>query len=219
MNEQTANVVTPARPPLPGAGDRAGSVRRRRVDVDRRSELFGALQELVLRDGFTALTVDDMARRLQCSKATLYSLASSKEQLVIAVTKHFFRQATDHIEAAIGQETDPHRRISTYLAGVGSAMSRCSQTFYADMVDYAPTADIYSANSDAAARRVRELIDDGVRAGTLRAVDGTFAGQLTALAIAGIQSGNLLNSTGLTAGQAYSEMADLLLHGLAAHSG
>jgi hypothetical protein len=32
----------------------------------------------------------------------------------------------------------------------------------------------------------------------------------------GIQSGGLLGSTGLTAGQAYGEMADLLLHGLAA---
>jgi hypothetical protein len=63
---------------------------------------------------------------------------------------------------------------------------------------------------------VRELIDAGVRAGALRAVDGTFAGQLTALAIEGIQSGVLLGNTGLTAGQAYGEMADLLLHGLAA---
>ena len=35
-------------------------------------------------------------------------------------------------------------------------------------------------------------------------------------AIEGIQSGVLLGNTGLTAGQAYGEMADLLLHGLAA---
>ena len=55
------------------------------------------------------------------------------------------------------------RRISTYLAGVGSAMSRCSPTFYSDMVSSAPTAAIYSANSTAAARRVRELIDGGCR--------------------------------------------------------
>jgi hypothetical protein len=34
--------------------------------------------------------------------------------------------------------------------------------------------------------------------------------------IEGIQSGVLLGNTGLTAGQAYGEMADLLLHELAA---
>jgi len=187
------------------------------VDLDRRAALLGALEELLLSEGFTALTVDDMARRLQCSKATLYSVASSKEQLVVALTKLFFRQATEDIETAVASVADPLRRISTYLAGVGSAMSRCSPAFYADMVGFAPTAAIYSANSSAAARRVRELIDAGAQAGALRAVDGTFAGQLTALAIEGIQSGVLLGSTGLTAGQAYREMSDLLLHGLAAH--
>jgi AcrR family transcriptional regulator len=198
------------------AGDHGTSVRRRRVDQERRADLLAALEELLLDEGFMALTVDDMARRLHCSKATLYSVATSKEQLVIALTKHFFRQATEEIETAVAAVTDPRRRISTYLAGVGSAMSRCSATFYGDMVGFAPTAAIYADNSRAAARRVRELIDAGVRAGALRAVDGAFAGQLTALAIEGIQSGVLLGSTGLAAGQAYSEMADLLLHGLAA---
>jgi AcrR family transcriptional regulator len=198
-------------PPRP-----AQSVRRRRVDQERRTQLLAALEELLLREGFSALTVDDMARRLQCSKATLYSVAGSKEQLVIALIKQFFRQATEQIEQAVAVVGDPRRRISTYLAGVGTAMSRCSPSFYADMVGYAPTAAIYSANSAAAARRVRELIDAGISAGTLRPVDGAFAAQLIALAIQGVQSGVLLTSTGLTAGQAYTEMADLLLHGLAA---
>jgi AcrR family transcriptional regulator len=216
MSDQPVSSLARSSGPLLPMGDPGSSVRRRRVDLERRAELLGALEELLLREGFTALTVDDIARRLRCSKATLYSVATSKEQLVIALTKHFFRQATEEIETAVAAVADPRRRISTYLAGVGSAMSRCSPTFYTDMVGYAPTAAIYSTNSTAAARRVRELIDAGVRAGALRAVDGTFAGQLTALAIEGIQSGVLLGSTGLTAGQAYGEMADLLLHGLTA---
>jgi AcrR family transcriptional regulator len=215
MSEQTAEPVAPPGAMLPSVADPKSFLRRRRVDVERRSELLGAVEELVLTEGFTALTVEDIARRLHCSKATLYSIATSKEQLVIALTKQFFRRATEEIETAVAAVTDPRRRISTYLAGVGAAMSRCSPSFYHDMVGFAPTAAIYSANSTAAARRVRELIDAGVQAGDLRAVDGTFAGQLTALAIEGIQSGVLLRSTGLTAGQAYGEMADLLLRGLA----
>jgi AcrR family transcriptional regulator len=160
--------------------------------------------------------VDDqgMEQSLHCSKATLYSVAGSKEQLVIALTKRFFRQATEEIEQAVDAMDDPRLRISTYLVTVGTAMSRCSPIFYADMIGYARTADVYAANSAAAARRVREFIDSGVQGGTLRAVDGAFAGQLVALAIEGIQSGALLSPTGLSAGQAYTEMADLLLHGL-----
>ena len=60
------------------------------------------------------------------------------------------------------------------------------------MVNYEPTARIYRKNSDAAARRVHELIDDGIRAGALRDVNGTFAAQVVALTIDAVQSGALL---------------------------
>lgn len=132
-----------------------------------------------------------------------------------ALTKHFFRQATEQIEQAVAEVADPRLRIPAYLSGVGKAMSRCSTQFYADMIGLRSTASIYRTNSAAAARRVRELIADGVKEGALRPIDGNFAGQLVALAIEGVQSGVLL-SDGLSAGEACNEMADLLLHGLGA---
>jgi hypothetical protein len=51
-----------------------------------------------------------------------------------------------------------------------------------------PTARIYRKKSDAAARRVHEMIDDGIRAGALRDVNGTFAAQVVALTIDAVQS-------------------------------
>jgi hypothetical protein len=93
-------------------------------------------------------------------------------------------------------------------------MRRHSPAFYDDMVSYAPTARVYRRNSDAAARRVRELIDEGIRAGVFRELNGTFAAQVTAVAIDALQSGVLLRSTGLSAGDAFSELGDLLLDGL-----
>lgn len=192
-----------------------GSVRRRRVDPERRAQLLRNLEELVLAEGFTALSMDDLAQRLHCSKATLYSVAGNKEQLVVALTKGFFRQATEQIEQAVADVADPRLRVPAYLSGVGRAMSRCSTQFYADMIGLRSTASIYRTNSAAAARRVQELIAEGVEAGALRSIDGNFAGHLVALAIEGVQSGVLLQG-GLSAGEAYIEMADLLLHGLSA---
>jgi AcrR family transcriptional regulator len=206
---ETGPLITAA---VGGAGD--GSVRRRRVDAVRRTKLLDEVEELLLAEGFTTVSMDDVAQRLRCSKATLYSVAGSKEQLVVKVTKEFFRRATEQIENAVAAVTDPRLRISAYLSGVGEAMSRCSSVFYADMIGFGPTAEIYGANSQAAARRVQELIAAGVEEGSLRRIDGNFAGQLVALAIEGVQSGVLLRRTGLTAGEAYQEMADLLLHGL-----
>ena len=177
--------------------------------------MIGRLEDLFLAEGFTHLTIDDLCRHLHCSKTTLYSIAESREQIIQAVTRHFFATATTIIEDAVEQESDPGQRIVKYLGGIGTAMSRNSSDFYHDMVGYQPTAEIYRVNSVAAARRTKELIDAGVVAGVFRTSDAAFAAQAVALLIDGVQSGVLLESTGLTAGEAFSELAELLMHGLA----
>ena len=188
--------------------------RRRIVDTNRLDELLRQAEDIILAEGFTSVTMDELAQRLGCSKATLYSLAPTKEQLVLTVTRSFFRNAAAEIERAVAAEPDHRQRIRTYLNGVGTAMRRHSHAFYDDMVGYEPTAQIYRRNSAAAAARVRELIDEGTRAGAFRQVNGPFAAQVVAVAIDAVQSGALLESTGLSAGDAFSQLGDLLLDGL-----
>lgn len=160
------------------------------------------------------LNMDDLASRLHCSKSTLYAVAGTKRDLVVATVKHFFENATGHIEEATSAEADCRRKVKVYLRGVGREMGRNSPQFYLDMMAYPPAAEVYAINSAAAARRVREIIDEGVVAGQFRAVDAAFASELVVLAIDGVQSGRLLGPTGLTAGEAFSEIADILLDGL-----
>ena len=190
------------------------TARRRVVDTSRREELLRQAEAIILAEGFTSVTMDELAQRLGCSKATLYSLASTKEQLVLAVTRAFFREATAEIEQAVQAEPDARQRIRVYLTGVGTAMRRHSHAFYDDMVGYEPTAQIYRKNSAAAAHRVHELIEEGVRTGVFRALNGHFAAHVVAVTIDAVQSGVLLERTGLTAGDAFSELGDLLLDGL-----
>ena len=184
------------------------------LSPERREAHLAHLQELMLADGFRNATLDDLAAQLHCSKSTLYRLAASKEQLVIAVVKAFFRQAADGIEAAVGDVDDPVGKIAAYLSGVGREMRRASPTFYDDMTRFPPTADIYAHNASVAAQRVRELIADGVERGSFRAVDAEFAGHVVALVITAIQRGDLLAATGMSSGDAYAELSELLVHGL-----
>lgn len=158
--------------------------------------------------------MDELAYRLRCSKSTLYGVARSKRHLVEMVVKQFFEEATASIESAAAAEVDCRRKVKVYLRGVGREMGRHSAQFYLDMMSYPPAAEIYRLNSLAAARRVREIIDEGVRANQFRAVDAAFASELVVLAIDGVYSGRLLERTGLTASEAFSEIAEILLDGL-----
>ncbi|WP_067680766.1 TetR/AcrR family transcriptional regulator [Nocardia miyunensis] len=184
--------------------------------TQRRTELFDALVDLFLAEGFAHLTLGDIAARLRCSKSTLYTLAGSKEQLVRAATVHFFRRATEEVEARVRPITGARQRIVAYLSAVGAELSTASDRFMTDLDAFPPAREIYERNTRIAADRVRELIDEGVTAGEFRGVHAAFAADLTATMMVRIQQGGVRDRTGLDHADAYRELATLLTAGISA---
>ena len=187
----------------------------------RRTELFDALVGLMLAEGFAHLTLDDLAARLRCSKRTLYALAGSKEQLVRAVVVHFFRAATGRVEASLarpapegGLTQAPEDRIAAYLRAVSAELAPASARFFDDVAAFAPAAEVYERNTRAAARRVAELITEGVAAGAFRDVHVAFVADEVASTMVRIQQRKVAAATGLADAEAYEHLASLLLHGL-----
>ncbi|MBJ7339412.1 TetR/AcrR family transcriptional regulator [Mycolicibacterium sp.] len=188
------------------------------VDEDfgtrRRTRLFDDLLGLFLAEGFSHLTLDDIASRLRCSKSTLYTLAASKDELVGRVTVHFFKRATNAVEAALARTENPGERVSAYLTAVGDALAVASEAFMADLSAFAPAREVYEANTRAAAGRVRQLIEEGVGDGAYREVHASFAADLVATTMVRIQQRSVRTSTGLSDAEAYAELATLLTFGL-----
>jgi len=182
----------------------------------RRAELFDGLVALLLAEGFSALTLDELAARLRCSKRTLYALAGSKEQLVRAAVVHFFRGATERVEAAVADVSGAAAKVAAYLHAVATELAPASPEFLADVAGFTPAAEVYARNTRAAARRVSELVDAGVAAGEFRAVHAGFVGDVVSATTVRIQQRALADATGLADAEAYRHLADLLLHGLAA---
>ena len=180
----------------------------------RRTELFDALVHLLLADGFAHFTLDDIAARLKCSKSTLYTLADSKEQLVRAATVHFFRRATEMVEARVAKVIGPRDRITTYLSAVGEALSVASDRFMTDLDAFAPAREVYEKNTRIAARRIQELITEGVNTGEFRKVNAAFAADLAATMMVRIQRGEVRSGTGLDDARAYRELAAILTRGI-----
>ncbi|MDL5154543.1 TetR/AcrR family transcriptional regulator [Actinomycetospora termitidis] len=180
----------------------------------RRDELSDALVELLLAEGFAQFTLDDVAARLRCSKRTLYGLADSKEQLVTAAVVRFFRSATARVEAAVATRTDPADRLAAYLRAVSSELAPASAVFFEDVASFAPAAGIYQRNTRAAARRVREIIDEGVASGDFGGVHVAFAAEVAASTMEAIQQRRIAATTGLADAEAYEQLATLLVRGL-----
>jgi AcrR family transcriptional regulator len=180
----------------------------------RRDQLFDELLALVLAEGFAQLTLDDIAARLRCSKRTLYALAGSKEQLVTAAVRHFFRLATDRVEKAVAAADTAADRVGGYLRAVAEQLAPASKEFFDDVAAFPPADEVYRRNTRMAAARVREMVDDGVASGAFRDVHAAFVADVVAGVMVRIQQRELGASTGLSDAEAYANLAELLLHGL-----
>src|SRR6516162_8051259 len=117
----------------------------------RHAEILDGLVALFLAEGFLGFSVDDLADRLQCSKSTLYAVAPSKEQLITAVVRAFFRRAAERVDTTLAGQTDPVARIGTYLDAISAELAPASSTFFADLDAFPPAREIYMHNTAIAA--------------------------------------------------------------------
>lgn len=179
--------------------------------TNRQTQLRDALVDLVLAQGFSHLTMDQFAAQLNCSKRTLYALASSKEQLAVLAVRHFFKRATEQVETAIARTRAPAKRVTRYLEAVAEALRPATRAFRDDIANFRPATEIYEQNTLAAAHRVRELIDEGTRAGAFRRVHAAFVGEAVTATMRRITSGEIAAATGLSDAEAYSELAQLVV--------
>ena len=187
---------------------------RRTGRTRRQLELLDRLRALFLVEGFTPFTLDDLAAQVHCSKGTLYALAPSKEQLAVAVVKHHFAVAAARVEAAIADVADVRERIGRYLAAIGEEMSAGTAAFISDVDAFAPTRDVYERNSRIASDRIRGLVAEGVDSGVFHDVHTAFVAEMVGAMIDAIQRGDVRRRTGLSDGQAFTELSALVLRAL-----
>lgn len=181
----------------------------------RRAEILDGLRQIFLAEGFLQFSLDDLASKLQCSKSTLYSVAPSKEQLVAAVVRDFFRRATDRVDKVVADTKDPIDRIGVYLQVIAIELAPASIQFFADLEAFAPAREIYARNTAIAVRRVQELVHAAV--GPSRAVDAAFVAAVTGLVMEAIQRGEIASSTGFNDATAYRLLADLVVASVTQH--
>jgi AcrR family transcriptional regulator len=183
----------------------------------RRAEILKGLVTLFLAEGFLDFSVEDLAERLQCSKSTLYAVAPSKEQLITAVVRTFFRQATARVDARLAVETDPVARIGAYLDEISVQLAPASSAFFEDVDSFTPAREIYMHNTAIAAARVAELAQAARPPG--RGLDAGFIGAVAGATMESIQRGEIAAMTGLSSAAAYRLLADLILGSVAGRGG
>jgi AcrR family transcriptional regulator len=92
------------------------------VGGDRRSvaseRIYDAATDLIVRDGVDALDIDTLAKRIHCSRATVYRYVGGKAEICDAVLARAALRIVDSVREAVSDLTGPERVVTAITAAL-----------------------------------------------------------------------------------------------------
>ncbi len=155
--------VRPPRPLLTPDTERRLTTRQR--------ELLDELEELVVAEGLADLTMAQVAARVNCSLRTLYGIAPSKEELVLAVVDRRLHRIGRGAIASLDATLPPLDALRAYLRAVNEAVQPETATYARNLADVPGAQRLLDGHEDYVIAVTRSLLDRAVGDGQIPPVD------------------------------------------------
>jgi AcrR family transcriptional regulator len=188
-------------------------------DSPRLRRLLKDLETIMMSEGFLHLSTDDLARRLHCSKATLYRLAGSREELFELVVRRWLARLRDdgykHLIAAEGWPA----KLIAFLHVVKSGTKDASYRYMEDLRSFPGGYRILMDHQKRRIDVVEGIIAGGLAAGDFEGVHPRLAAELILTSVRRAVEPDFLQAVGLTLSEAFDEWYRILEYGLIKRSG
>ncbi len=130
----------------------------------RQLEILDTLDESVLSGGFSDLTMAEIAKRMTCSLRTLYGIAPSKEELVLAVADRHLQRIGREAMEVLELDEDPLCRLRAYLRATNLALQPTTMVFSMDFDKLRGARKLADAHAGYIVAITRALLDEAVEA-------------------------------------------------------
>jgi len=137
----------------------------------RQLEILDTLDESVLGGGFSDLTMAEIAKRMTCSLRTLYGIAPSKEELVLAVADRHLQRIGREAMEALELDEPPLSRLRAYLRATNLALQPTTVIFSMDFNKLPGARQLAEAHAGYIVAITRALLDEAVEARDVAAFD------------------------------------------------
>jgi len=151
-----------------------------------------AAEAVILRRGYQAATVDDIAREAQFSKATLYKYFRTKGEIVLEILLHFFDDIERELDRILHENLDPREKLRRAIRAIlafheerknisrviflEKSMSRVLRLFMTAAARQASREDrkflsLLRARRKRAVDKAAAILSEGIQAGVFRPFD------------------------------------------------
>lgn len=180
----------------------------------RQGELLDNLEALFGGDGFAQYSMADLAKQLRCSLKTLYTLAPSRDELVLMVVDRHLRTVGKNAADVVEHHMSPLESLRTFHAASSVAIGDWSTAFARDIRQVASAQRVADGHERYMTDISVALLDAAVEAGEIRPVNTVaFAHAIGHLGAIFTQSETIAKLDG-SPKEALDEVVDVLLTGL-----
>jgi AcrR family transcriptional regulator len=180
----------------------------------RDDDALDSLEEIFLVEGVRRVSVGDLARRLRCSRRTLYALAKSKQELFLLVVDRFLTRIRRLGDESASASHAPAARIEAYLEPGIRQVARSTNLFFADIAALPPAKRMLEEHQRRRIEGLRAIITEGVRQRMFRGLHPHLVADVLSLAYRRVSQPEFLVTANLSMTEAYAEVGRLFLHGL-----
>jgi len=99
--------------------------------MEDRTKIVEMTEEKFFRDGFYKTTMDEVASELKMSKKTIYKFFPSKEDLIMAIAKHFMEGLKNKVVPALSSDKNAIEK----LAELNGILAKVSQKISTNRMD------------------------------------------------------------------------------------
>lgn len=182
---------------------------------DRQREILGDVGVLFA-GGFKHLTMAQIASSLNCSLRTLYTMAKSREDLVLIVVDRNLWAIGRDARDAIVPDMEPLDAIRCYLRASTVAVASITEPFAND-IDSTPAAQaLHSAHNDYLASVTQALLNEAVRRGAIARCDTAAVSKIIAGLGRRFASPEMIATLRSSPKKAADDMVEVILLGLEA---
>lgn len=184
---------------------------------ERQREILIEVGELFA-DGFTHLTMADIAAKLNCSLRTLYTVAKSREDLVLIVLDRNLWAIGQAARSAIVPGMEPLDAIAAFLKAANESASSKAHAFASEDASTPAAETLHSAHATYHACATQALLNEAVRNGSIAPCDTGAVGKVIAGLGRQFTSAEMASVLQTPPTKAADDMAEVILLGLQAQN-
>ncbi len=180
----------------------------------RLARVLEELETLFFAEGFLHLTMEELARRVHCSKRTLYAIALSREQLFTLVIRRFLTRVREEGDAAARNAPNWISSVAGYLDAAVRGTRTASARFVRDLDRFEPGRRTLREHQRMRVAGLERLVEIGISKGECAQVHPKLVAEVLIHTVGRMSDPDFLARCGLTMSEAYAELYYLVLNGV-----